>query len=776
MDENKAYEDRLRELEAENKRLRMLLDSRSDVKQGGYFEAIIHSLPDIVFLIDDKGTYIDILTDKEDLLYKDLSYLLNKKFSEVLPKNVSEKANAGMRKAKETGKPNIIEYQLLIGDELKWFEGRIAPIAGSNAKRFVFLVMDITRRKNIFRLLETSQYKLKRAQEIAKLVYFEWNLKTNKASFSDEVKGLFHLDTAEDFDMADYFNYLKKEDQLAINKGIKAYTRNKGRFEYEYQTQIDGQERYHLIHCESISEAADLDLIFGIIQDVTDIRKLETEHYRKTQEKNAMLRAIPDMMFTQDSNGTFMDFHAPQGQMHNLFAHPDEFIGKKAIEILPPEISSINLSKIKQVLKSKQHVIHEYKIQINNRTAHYEARMVPGGNGEVLSIVREVTARKQAEQELVKAKLIAEESDRLKSAFLANMSHEIRTPMNGVIGFAELLLQKEIPNDEKQEYFSIIEKNSHQLLQLIDDIIDVSKIEAHLLKLNPVVFNINDLLSDLEKVYQKELDMVGKNITLKFEGLPDQNQAYIKEDKSRLMQVLQNLISNAVKFTEQGEIGLELEKKNDFLEFKVIDTGIGIPEMARKHIFESFRRLENPADKIYRGTGLGLAVSRGLVELMGGTINVESVEGEGSVFMFTIPYNQGTDDDQNVKDLNEWAQFENKNVLIVEDEDTSYHYLASMLKKNRVNVSRALTGYQAIEEVKNNPLDLILMDIRLPELNGYDATRYIKKIAPDIPIIATTAFALAEDEQKALDAGCNGYVSKPISSYTLLRKVKEFLQ
>lgn len=775
MAEEKDYKKRLKKLEAENERLRLLLNRQSEVGQVGYLEAIIQSLPDIVFLIDKQGTYLDIMTEKESLLYKSMSFLLNKTFSEVLPPDVAEKANSGLKFVQETGEPTIIEYQLYIEGESKWFEGRIARISGSKEERFVFLVMDITSRKNITRLLETSQYKLQRAQEIAKLAYFEWNLKTDKTSFSEEIKNLFNLDTNEGFDMRRFFAMIFEQDRAAISQGLRKDIYENGKFDYEYKARVNNELRFHLIHCEFIEGDSDPSIIFGIIQDVTDIRNLESDHFRETQEKNAMLQAIPDMMFIQDAHGVFLDFHAPHGQMANLLLEPSNFIGKKGIEILPPEIATDNVAKIKQVLRTKQHVIHEYQMLINERTAHFEARMVPGGEEQVLSIVREVTARKKAEQELVKAKLIAEESDRLKSAFLANMSHEIRTPMNGVIGFAELLLQDEIPHDEKQEYFSIIEKNSHQLLQLIDDIIDISKIEANLLKLSSVDFNINRLLSDLEKVYQKELDMSDKNIELSFDGLPDQDQALIKGDKSRLMQVLQNLVSNAVKFTEFGQISVKTSIKQDMLEFQVSDTGIGIAEMAIRHIFERFRRLDNPADKIYRGTGLGLAVSKGLVELMGGEINVESIEGEGSTFTFTIPYVKGVAHDEDAYGFKEWEQFEGKHILIVEDEDTSYHYLASMLKKNQVRVLRAITGYQAIEAVKNQKVDLILMDIQLPELNGYDATSYIKQIAPGIPIIATTAFALADDEQKALDAGCDGYVSKPISSHTLLQKMKTFL-
>ncbi len=770
-----SYKKRIKELEAENRKLRNILGDKSDVTQIAYLEAILHSLPDIVFLIDGNGKYIDVLTEKKSLLYKEVSKLIGYTFTEVLPKNVSEKANEGIEKVRKTGQPCIIEYELNINNESKWFEGRIAQVKESKSEHYVFLVMDITVRKKMTRLLETNQYKLKKAQEIVKLAYFEWDLKTDKTVFSDQGKELFQLHEAESIDMRRFFDFIEPQDRSIINKGLREDIYKKGSFAHEYQTNINGKSARHLIHCELIKNDGEPISVFGIIQDVSYLRKLETDYRQGNEEKNAMLNAIPDMMFIQDADGVFTDFHAPQGQMPNLVAKPENFIGKRSIDVLPPDIATGNVSKLKQVIRTKQHVIHEYTINIDGRTAHFEARMAPSADGKVLSIVREVTARKRAEQELIKAKMIAEESDRLKSAFLANMSHEIRTPINGIVGFAELLLQDGLPNDEKFEYFNIIEKNSHQLLQLIDDIIDISKIEANLLKIKKVEFNINNLLEDLQKVYQKEIDMGSKYIDIQVKKLKPESDAWVKLDKSRVMQILQNLMSNAVKFTEEGEIKMEVKIENNELLFKVHDTGIGIPEMAQKHIFERFRRLDNPADKVYRGTGLGLSVTKGLVELMGGKISVDSREGEGAVFSFTVPFEHSSEPQKEDAEVKDWKAFKNKQVLIVEDEDTSYYYLASILKKNNVTVLRAKTGYEAIEFVKNENIDLILMDIQLPELNGYDATRYIKKISPEIPIVAQTAFALADDEQKSLDAGCDAYVSKPISSATLLGKMKMLL-
>jgi PAS domain S-box-containing protein len=766
---------RIKTLEAENRRLKALLSSEKSIDHIKYLEAIIHSLPDIVFLIDPNGKYLDILTDKDSLLYKEREFLLGKTFEEVLPKGVAELAMSGIRKVIDSGGQNVIEYALEIDNQTKWFEGHISQVKTIGPQTLIFWVSDITKRKSIQKIIEANEYKLTRAQQIARLAYFEWRLEDDHTFFSEQFYDLLNLPVGESISMRKMLGFLDANDKAIISKALREDILKNKTFDYEYTIEINGKKCYHVINCELIEQNNRPVSIFGIIQDVTQIRYLEDERLLKKDERNAMLSAIPDMMFIQDESGVFIDFHAPKGQHKNLIYEPQFFLGKGPMEVLPPNIAAENLQKVKQVIRTKQHVIHEYQLKLQGRNAYFESRLVPGVKNTVLSIVREVTARKQAERELVRAKMMAEESDRLKSAFLANMSHEIRTPMNGVIGFAELLLQEDIPQDEKKEYFSIIEKNSHQLMQLIDDIIDISKIEANVLKLYKVDFNINDLLKDLERTYLKEVDMSDKNIQLEFRGLADRQQGWIHTDKTRLIQILQNLISNALKFTESGSINIETFVQNKMLTFQIQDSGIGIPEMAQKQIFERFRRLDNTADKIYRGTGLGLSVTKGLVELLGGEIKVSSIEGEGSEFIFTVPYHSGTLVEEKKEEINHWEPFHGLDILIVEDEDTSYFYLASIFKRNKMHTCRAKTGYEAIEIVKNQNVDMILMDIRLPELNGYDATRYIKKLAPDIPIIAQTAFALADDAQKAKDAGCDDYVTKPISSTLLLNKMQKLL-
>jgi PAS domain S-box-containing protein len=775
VNKEEEYRLKLNALEQENKRLRAVLNSEKGLKKIEYLEAIVHSLPDIVFLIDDKGTYLDILTDKEALLVKERDFLLGKNFADVLPPEVTEIALNGIKKVLDTGVQTVIEYSLEINHQTKWFEGHISKVKQIDSNNLIFWVTDVTNRRYIQRRIEASEYKLKRAQQTARLAYFEWNLENDETYFSEQLNDLLGVSISEQITMRKYLGMLNSNDRAVISKSLREEIFKNKKFDFEYRLDLNGEKCYHIINCELIEDDQNPSYIFGIIQDVTQMRHLENERLEKMEEKNAMLNAIPDMMFIQDKNGVFIDFHAPGGEYKNLLVQPDHFLGKSSLEVLPPDIATENLQKVKQVVRTRQHVIHEYQLNLNGRHAYFESRLVPGVGETALSIVRDITAKKKAELELVKARMLAEESDRLKSAFLANMSHEIRTPMNGVIGFAELLLQDDIPQDEKNEYFLLIEKNNHQLLQLIDDIIDISKIEAKVLKIHKIDFNINDLLIDLERLYLKEIDMSSKPIDIEFKGLDDKQQGWIFTDKSRLMQILQNLITNAIKFTEAGKISIDTKVENHKLIFKVKDTGIGIPELSQKQIFERFRRLENTADKVYRGTGLGLAVTKGLVELLGGSIIVHSIEGEGSEFIFDISYQSGKMIENNINKLEEWTSLNGLDILIVEDEETSFAYLFSIFKKNNANVFRAKTGYEAIEMVKRQNIDLILMDIRLPELNGYDATRYIKKLAPDIPIIAQTAFAMADDEIKAKEAGCDDYVTKPISSYLLLNKIKNLL-
>jgi PAS domain S-box-containing protein len=377
--------------------------------------------------------------------------------------------------------------------------------------------------------------------------------------------------------------------------------------------------------------------------------------------------------------------------------------------------------------------------------------------------------------ELLEAKQKAEESDNLKTAFLANMSHEIRTPMNGIMGFSGLLAKSNLTNEKKQKYIDIIKQNSHQLLSIINDLVDISKIEAGQIDIERDEVRLESLTKSLADLYyQKAID---KNIYFELDSKVADIQ--IVTDETKLRQILINLLDNAFKFTHQGEIKFGYEIKDGFIEFFVSDTGIGMEKEAISIIFERFRQVELSSARKYGGTGLGLSISKAFIEKMGGQIHVNSEINKGSKFYFTIPIKLTKEDvghvsDNQVDELTlDWG---NKVILVAEDELVNYRFFEEVFEGTRVNLIWAVNGQEAVEHcMVNKSIDLVLMDIKMPVLNGYDATEKIKKIRPELPIIAQTAYALIGDESKAKNAGCDDYIHKPIDSDELMKKIAHLL-
>ncbi len=384
--------------------------------------------------------------------------------------------------------------------------------------------------------------------------------------------------------------------------------------------------------------------------------------------------------------------------------------------------------------------------------------------------------RKKAEQDLLTAMENAKESDRLKSAFLANMSHEIRTPMNGILGFTSLLKEPALSGEEQQEYIRIIEKSGVRMLNIINNIIDISKIEAGLMEVELSETNINEQIEYIYHFFKSEVEAKGMQLLFKT-SLPVK-AAIVKTDREKVYGILTNLVKNAIKYTKQGSIafGYEMETVEEtgnapVLRFYVKDTGIGIPKERQKAIFERFIQADIEDKMAYQGAGLGLAISKAYVEMLGGKLWVESTEGEGSTFYFTLPYAAEPEHHFNEAALeSKPAQHLKKlKILIVEDDKTSEQLITIALKNYSKEFLNAKTGKEAVETCRNNPdIDLILMDIQLPEMNGYEATEMIRQFNKKVVIIAETAFALTGDREKALEAGCNDYISKPIDKNELL--------
>lgn len=400
---------------------------------------------------------------------------------------------------------------------------------------------------------------------------------------------------------------------------------------------------------------------------------------------------------------------------------------------------------------------------------------------------RNIVSRKIAEEKLKKAKERAERSDQLKSAFLANMSHEIRTPMNAIHGFLSLLSDDDVTTNHKKEIIELARSSSNDLINIINDIIDISKIEADELTIEKALYYVNEIFQEIYDYYLKDLSYLHKNkVQLKLEkdesNVEDKIALYT--DKLRFKQVMNNLISNAIKFTDEGEIVFGYQRittgGRKLLRFFVKDTGIGIPEESQEYIFNRFSKLDDKRKKTYKGTGLGLAISKKLVQMLGGKIGVHSEINKGSEFYFTLPYKVLDNKETNLLHVPKTkveVDWRNKVILVVEDTPSNYLLIENYLKSTKIQVFWAKTGKEAIDIFKETEhFDLVLMDIQLPGINGYEVTKLIKAYNRNVPVIAQTAYALSDEKEYSLKEGCDDYIAKPFKKETLIEVLSKHIQ
>jgi hypothetical protein len=394
-----------------------------------------------------------------------------------------------------------------------------------------------------------------------------------------------------------------------------------------------------------------------------------------------------------------------------------------------------------------------------------------------IAVKEDVTERKKMMGELVIAKEKAEESDRLKTSFLHNISHEIRTPLNAIIGFSTLLTDP-LLSAVKREYFNnVLLKSSDQLLAVITGIINIATIEAGQEKLTDDVVNINLTCKLLEEQFTSRAN--DKRIVFRFTPFLSENDANIITDKTKLIQILTNLLDNAFKFTKEGQIEFGYVVKENKIEFHVKDTGIGIQASMQDEIFKRFRQVEGSATRQYGGSGLGLTLSKAYVELLGGKIWLNSRLGKGTELRFTVPYKKEKQDIKTELETVVEIKTETvapKTILIAEDEDYNFMFIEAILSRVKFEIIRAENGVEAVEMCKSNPnIDLVLMDIKMPIMNGYEATTLIKEFMPDIPIIAVTAYSTEADKNKAFASGCTDFLSKPFKGEMLIARIKQQL-
>ena len=491
-----------------------------------------------------------------------------------------------------------------------------------------------------------------------------------------------------------------------------------------------------------------------------------------------ILDALPDMLTVFDHDANIIELASSPATNHVEGINASNITTTNVKDILPEEAYESVRKNMDKVILTGESSTARHDLMLDGVLHHYENRIFPLDNEYLLCMCRDISQQWEAEQtnaqqqkELKAARVKAEESDRLKSAFLANMSHEIRTPLNAILGFSRIIAETD-NSEERLQYYDIVEKNNMRLQELINEILDLSKIESGMMEFNYAPVNLYTLCDDVKNTYRFRCQ---SGVELIFEK--SDRSLYISTDRNRLFQIFSNLIGNATKFTQKGYISFGYKKVDDQILFHVTDTGTGIPAEKLPKIFDRFIM----ANESIAGTGLGLSISKIIAEKLGGKIWVNSEPGKGTTFTFTIPYISVNGEVKREKhtftrytDNKESIQKEIV-ILVAEDNQSNYDLIEAMIGKT-YKLVHALDGMEAIQYYEKYSPDLILMDIKMPNLDGLDATRIIREVSPEIPVIAVSAYAYEKDKAAAIESGCNEFLIKPISPDLLKDTINKYLK
>ncbi|MFH0842183.1 MAG: PAS domain S-box protein [Bacteroidota bacterium] len=674
----------------------------------------------------------------------------------------------------------LFEHRLANGS-IKPVEVYSGKITLKNKSLLFSIVHDITERKNMELLLEETKKTADRYLNVAAELILSLDTHGNILLLNESGHRLLGYNqdelTGKNWFKTCIPNEIQSEVFSVFKKLMNEDIRNTENFENYVKTK-NGELKTILWYNTLLKDLTGK--ITGTISSGTDITERKYVESRLRGLTAVVENSLNEIYIFSAESLKFVFVN--QGALNNLGFSIDEILALTPVDIKPEFTTDTFLSAIEPLRSGKRNIlnfetIHQrkngstYPVDVYLQLSEFE------GNQVFVAIIIDITKRKQDELELIKAKEKAEESNHLKSAFLANMSHEIRTPMNGILGFTELLKEPTLKSDEIQDYIQTIQISGARMLNTINSIVDISKIESGLIYVDIRETNLSEKIEFIYKFFKPEVE--NKGLQFFFRNSLTAKEANIKTDNEKLYGILTNLVRNAIKFTYEGSIEfgyiLKSDKKSPELEFYVRDTGVGIPRNKHEIIFERFRQGSEKYNRGYEGSGLGLSICKSYVEMLGGRIWVESEAGRGSTFYFTIPYNPVSEETSAVINAviteNEDVQIKKLKILIVEDDEISSALLSRTLQKISNKVIHAITGVEAVEACRNNSdLDLVLMDIRMPQMDGLEATRQIRQFNKDLVIIAQTAYGFESDFNKALEAGCNDYLSKPINN-TLLHEL-----
>jgi len=728
---------------------------------------IIDNIPDAIYTKD--LTCCKTLANKAEvnnMQAKSESEVIGKDDFEYYPNELAEKFFADDQLVIQTGKPviNREEYILDGNKQKRWLLSSKLALRDKDS-RIIGLVgigRDITKSRQAEEAMRESEALYRNlVEELPDGVYKS----THDGKFVDVNPAMVKM-----------LGYDSKEELLEIDIKTQLYFKPTDRESMVLQEKLEEMGIYPLkkkdgsaIWVEdhgwyNVDENGNILFHEGVMRDVTE-RKQADEALRKSEEQHrTILQTAMDGFWVVDMQGRLLEVNETYCLMSGYSAH--ELLTMHISDVESAETiekTSIHMMKIMEQGESRFETKHRRR---DGSIFDIEAsvKYQPAEGGRFVAFMHDITDRKKKEQELIKAKEKAEESDRLKSAFLANMSHEIRTPMNGILGFAELLKTPDLTGEEQQEYIRIIKKSGDRMLNIINDIVDISKIESGQMKVSVSETKINEQTEFIYNFFKPDVNKKGIELLFR-NGLPDK-EAIISTDKEKVYAILTNLVKNAIKFTSKGSIEFGYTKKGKFLEFYVKDSGFGIPGDRQLAIFDRFIQADIADSRAFQGAGLGLSISKAYVGMLGGKIWVESEEEKGSIFTFTLPYNVKTEEIPIVDIVPanaENSQIKKLKILIVEDDETSELLISMAVRVFSKEMLKVSTGAAAIETCRNNPdIDLIMMDIKMPGMDGYEATREIRLFNKKVYIIAQTAFGLIEEKEKSLEAGCNEYISKPL--------------
>ena len=767
--------------------------------QASFLNNVINNSPFAMWISDAEGTMIkanqslfSILDISEDMIIG-LYNVLNDEnihkqgFSSEIKSVFNELKTVRLTmywEGSEIGDSNLSITKKL------WLDASLFPITDETGKltNVICQYVDITKRKNAEDALIESDEKFRYVLSNSVTTIYNLNLKTGTYDYlSPAVEDMYGF-PAEEFisggleSAISRFHpddYKKIEDHLEglLSKKVKDF---KSTVEYRFDHPKRGYRWISDTRTVIFDENGEPKSLIGNSSDITDRKNAEEDLIKLS----AAVQQSPAIIVMTNLEGV-IEYVNPK--FSEVTGYSMAEIENKNIDILKSErVTNEVLEDLWDIISSGGVWSGDYQNKRKDGSLFWErASISPIRNDQnqiinYIKVAEDITEVKRKEQELKAALEKAKESDRLKSAFLSNMSHEIRTPMNGILGFTELLKEPQLTGDEKGKYIKIIEKSGNRMLTTINDIIDIAKIESGQVEVLHSETSINELLAELHEFFI--LEAKTKGIQLVCQSSISDHEANILTDKHKLEGVLTNLIKNSLKFTDSGIVtfGYNLVKNNNGvfeLEFFVSDTGIGIPKDRQKAIFNRFEQADIEDKDVYEGSGLGLTISRSYIEMLGGKIWVTSEEGVGSIFKFVIPFNKENRIEKiihndSISENEPQNILKNISIIVAEDDEVSVLLFENIFKNIFKEIIFTTTGNETIEKCRENPeIDIVLMDIRMPNTNGYEATREIRKFNEDILIIAQTAFSITGDREKAIESGCNDYITKPLDKNLLLEKL-----